>query len=59
MVPTHGLGRRAPTYLALLIKRVLLTTITFGALAFARLKERVAKKNTRVAVHKQVQSSGQ
>jgi hypothetical protein len=27
-----------------LLKRVLLTTISFGALAFARLEERVAKE---------------
>jgi hypothetical protein len=44
MVPTHGLERRAPAHFAHLIKRVLLTTISFGALAFVRLKERVAKK---------------
>jgi hypothetical protein len=44
MVPTHGLGRRAPAHFAHLIKRVLLTTISFGVLAFGRLKERVAKK---------------
>jgi hypothetical protein len=59
MAPTHGLGRRVPTHVAHLIKRVLLTTIIFGALAFQRLKEGVAKKIIRIVVNKQVQSSGQ
>jgi hypothetical protein len=45
MAPTYGLGRRVPTHLAHLIKRVLLTTLTYGALAFARLKDGVAKKH--------------
>jgi hypothetical protein len=46
MVPTQSqLGRWAAAHFAHLMKRVLLTTIPFRVLAFARSKEHVAKKN--------------